>query len=84
MARYAHAPDSALLALIEVVSAVAPDRILLGGDVARRSRFVSYGGLPRVAYLATQFVPRLRKCIGSDLVDTILVDNPRHWLDWRR
>ena len=32
-------------------SSAAGDRILLGGDVARRTRYVAYGGMPGLAYL---------------------------------
>jgi len=82
MARHTRGPDSALLDLIEAVATTAGDRIVLGGDVARRSRYVAYGGMPGLAYLPRRFVPRLADRVGDDLVHTILVKNPRRLLAW--
>lgn len=69
--------DAELLALTaEVVARGAADRILLGGDVARRTRYVSYGGMPGLAYLGERYVPRLRALVGDEPVDRMLIDNP--------
>ena len=77
MARHQKAPDSAILdCLAAVVAAGHGDRILLGGDVARRSRYISYGGMPGLAYLATRFLPRLVGRIGRDAVDEVVRVNP--------
>ncbi len=52
MARHREAPDSAILdCLQQVVSHGNAGRVLLGGDVARRSRYHAYGGMPGMAYL---------------------------------
>ncbi len=76
-ARHREAPDSAILdCLQQVVEGGAGDRVVLGGDVARATRFRAYGGLPGLAYLPTRFVPRLTKRIGRELVDQILQRNP--------
>jgi len=56
------------------------DRLLLGGDVARRTRYVAYGGMPGLAYLPRRFLPRLRAEVGDDVVATLLVDNPARLL----
>jgi len=81
MARAKYWPDSVLLAcLLEAASMGAEDRITLGGDVARRSSFRSYGGLPGLAYLPKRFVPRLAKAGGENLVHRILVENPARFL----
>lgn len=70
-------PDSVLVdCLMRVAEAGGEDRLLLGGDVARRSSFVSYGGLPGMAYLGRRFVPRLAAAGGEDLVECLLVANP--------
>lgn len=84
MARHVTAPDSALLDLIAAVAPTAQERILLGGDVARRSRYIAYGGMPGLAYLPTRFLPRLVERGGDEMVQAILVDNPRRWLSWIR
>ena len=55
-------PDSAFIdCLLRAAELGAAERLLLGGDVARRARYVSYGGLPGLAYLGQRVVPRLEK-----------------------
>jgi predicted metal-dependent phosphotriesterase family hydrolase len=84
MARHRERPDSALLDLIEEVCAHgAGDHLLLGGDVARRSRYVAYGGMPGLAYLPTRFLPRLRARVGHGVVRRLLIDNAARLLTWR-
>jgi 5-phospho-D-xylono-1,4-lactonase len=69
MARFKYWLDSVLLdCLLRVASQGGADRLLLGGDVARRAAFRSYGGLPGMAYLPRRFVPRLAEMGGEDLV----------------
>jgi phosphotriesterase-related protein len=58
----------------------AQGRILLGGDVARRSAFRAYGGMPGLAYLGDRVLPRLRAAAGDDLVEDLIVANPRRLL----
>lgn len=53
---------------------------VLGGDVARRIRYLSYGGMPGLAYLPERFVPRLVERIGRGAVDRLPVTNPAAWL----
>ena len=67
MARHREAPDSAILdCLAAAVDQGAGHRIVLGGDVARASRYVSYDGLPGLAYLPRRFLPRLRERVSGD------------------
>jgi 5-phospho-D-xylono-1,4-lactonase len=82
-ARHQRWPDSVLIdCLAAVVEGGGGDRVLLGGDVARRSRYVAYGGMPGLAYLFDRFVPRLRQAIGDDALGSVLVANPARWLSW--
>ncbi|MCE0487388.1 phosphotriesterase family protein [Ornithinimicrobium sediminis] len=82
-ARHQRWPDSVLVdCLATVVAAGHGDRLLLGGDVARRSRYVAYGGLPGLAYLFDRFVPRVRERVGEAATGRILLDNPARWLTW--
>ena len=82
-ARHQRWPDSVLIdCLAAVVATGAGDRVLLGGDVARRTRYVSYGGMPGLAYLFDRFVPRLRSTLGEAALAALLVDNPARWLGW--
>ncbi|KDA06747.1 aryldialkylphosphatase [Microbacterium sp. CH12i] len=73
--------DAELLALTEqVVDEAGADRILLGGDVARRTRYISYGGMPGLSYLGDRYLPRLRDAIGDEAVERMLVANPARLL----
>ena len=84
-ARSKNWPDSVVLdCLVAAAGQGAADRILLGGDVARRTRYVAYGGLPGLAYLGERFVPRLLRAGGVDLADRVLIANPARWLTRRR
>lgn len=79
MARPRTRTDAELLDLTaEVVAAGAS--VLLGGDVARSTRYVAYGGMPGLAYLAQRYLPRLAERIGDDAVRNILTDNAHRWL----
>lgn len=83
-ARSKNWPDSVVLdCLIAAAGQGAADRILLGGDVARRTRYVAYGGLPGLAYLGERFVPRLVRAGGAELAERVLVANPARWLTLR-
>jgi predicted metal-dependent phosphotriesterase family hydrolase len=74
-------PDSALIdCLMSVTERGAADRIVLGTDLARRSSFASYGGLPGLSYLGRRVIPRLRERGGDELIDTLLVRNPARLL----
>ncbi len=82
-ARHQRWPDSVLVdCLAAAVEGGAGERLLLGGDVARRTRYVSYGGMPGLAYLFDRFVPRLRSALGEAALAAVLVDNPARWLGW--
>jgi phosphotriesterase-related protein len=77
VARHREAPDSAILDCLErVVTAGAADQLLLGGDVARRTRYRAYGGLPGLDYLPSRFLPRVRDRLGAELLHRLLVTNP--------
>ncbi|MEV7577126.1 MULTISPECIES: phosphotriesterase family protein [unclassified Microbacterium] len=76
--------DAELLALtVAVVERGAGDRILLGGDVARRTRYIAYGGMPGLAYLGERYLPRLREAVGDDAVHRMLVTTPARFLTLR-
>lgn len=80
MARHREAPDSAILDCLERVAGTGgAGRLLLGGDVARRTRYRAYGGLPGLDYLPRHFLPR----VGEALAHRILVTNPARLLALR-
>lgn len=73
--------DAELVALTaRLVEAGHAERILLGGDVARRSRYVSYGGMPGLGYLGERYLPRLRAAVGNAAVNTMVCENPARLL----
>lgn len=60
MARHREASDAAILdCLVAAVESGAGERIVLGGDVARSSRYLAYGGIPGLGYLPRRFLPQL-------------------------
>jgi phosphotriesterase-related protein len=79
-ARSRNWPDSVLIdCLIRAAELGARDRLLLGGDVARRSRYAAYGGRPGLAYLGDRVIPRLMAG-HAELVHAALVTNPARFL----
>ena len=89
-ARHRDHPDSAVLAcLVRTAALGAAERILLGGDVARATRYRHYpartpadpvAGRPGLAYLGERFVPRLAAAGGEELCAAVLRANPQRLL----
>lgn len=89
-ARHREHPDSAVLAcLVAAARRGAGARILLGGDVARATRYRHYpvraptdpvAGRPGLAYLGERFVPRLAAEGGEELCAAVLRTNPQRLL----
>ena len=89
-ARHREHPDSAVLAcLVRTAALGAAERILLGGDVARATRYRHYPartptdpvtGRPGLAYLGERFVPRLAAEGGEELCAAVLRTNPQRLL----
>jgi phosphotriesterase-related protein len=74
-------PDSMLLeCLVAAAERGAAERLLLGGDVARATRYRGYGGMPGLAYLGERVLPRLEQQASTELVEAVLVTNPARWL----
>lgn len=82
-ARHREWPDSLVLdTLLSVVERGGGGSLLLGGDVARRSRYTAYGGIPGLAYLGSRVLPRLRSLGGPALEHQVMVENPARFLAW--
>lgn len=80
--RFKYQPESIVIALMRsLIDAGYGDRLMLGGDMARRSYLKAYGGGPGFEYLLTEFTPRLQ-AEGFTEADLQLIwrDNPRRWL----
>jgi phosphotriesterase-related protein len=74
-------PDSIILSCMCAAADLgAQGRILLGGDVARRTRYVAYGGMPGLTYLEDRIVPRLIRAGRGELLEAALTANPARWL----
>ena len=78
-----YAPDEARIELLRrLVEAGHAERLLVSGDMGRRSYLVAYGGRPGFDHIIGEFVPRLRReGFSEELVKTIFVRNPARWLD---
>lgn len=75
--------DAELLELtVRVVEGGAVDSILVGNDVARRTRYLAYGGMPGLGYLGERYLPRLREALGDAPVERMLRENPQRFLTW--
>jgi predicted metal-dependent phosphotriesterase family hydrolase len=59
------------------------DRIVLSGDLARRSYLRAWGGAPGYAYILGPFRDMLQAA-GIDSTSLLLAGNPAHLLTWRR
>lgn len=81
MARHREAPDSALIGcLTEVIDGGGAEGIVIGGDVARATRYLAYGGMPGLTYLATRFLPRLKSAIAPSAYAAVTRGNASRWL----
>lgn len=58
------------------------ERILLGGDLARSSRYLAYGGSPGLAFLHKEFLPKLEQYSDRSTISKIIVENPISWLSF--
>lgn len=72
--------------LARLIDAGYADRLMLSGDLARRSYLPGYGtgGGPGLTYLLWRFLPWLRsEGVSEDAITTITVRNPAKRLTWR-
>lgn len=83
MARAREWPDSVLVeCIVQLVRRGYESRIVLGGDVARRSRYVAYGGMPGLAYLPLRFLPRLAEALSARSYAAVVGANAARLLTW--
>ncbi|HEY7177670.1 MAG TPA: hypothetical protein VH305_00725 [Gaiella sp.] len=77
-------PDSTILKLIaDLADAGHADRLLLGGDVGRRTMLRAYDGGPGLDYVFARFKPRLERELGTELAARIFVANPARAFAWQ-
>jgi predicted metal-dependent phosphotriesterase family hydrolase len=80
--RFKYQPESIVIDLMRsLIGAGYGDRLMLGGDMARRSYLKAYGGGPGFEYLLTEFTPRLvQEGFTEEDLHLIWNENPRRWL----
>lgn len=75
--------------IMELVRCGYGRRILIGGDLARRSYLTAFGGGPGFSYIPAQFIPRLKGQMmeegfthreAEQTTGDLLVNNPRDFL----
>lgn len=75
--------EQRILMLNRLLETGHAERIMISGDMGRRSYLKGYGGGPGFEYIIKKFIPRL-KMYGwdDDLVNQVFVTNPAQWLDF--
>ncbi len=75
-------PDSVRVELIKrILESGYSDRLLISGDMGRKSYLKSYGGGPGFIYIKTKFVKRLlEEGLTQDEIDGIWIENPAKYL----
>lgn len=75
-------PDSTRVALIKnMIDNGFVKQLLISGDMGRQCYLHAYGGGPGFEYIIKKFIPRLLdEGISQEDIDTIFIENPRHWL----
>lgn len=75
--------EQRILMLNRLLDTGHAERIMISGDMGRRSYLKGYGGGPGFEYIIKKFIPRL-KTYGwdDDLVKQVFVTNPSQWLDF--
>lgn len=88
-AKIKYFPESTRIqVLLDVVEAGHADRILIGGDLARKTDLTAYTGGPGLHYIAGEWLPRFRADLLErhysendidELVRMIFVENPKRY-----
>ncbi|MDI3535119.1 MAG: 5-phospho-D-xylono,4-lactonase [Thermosediminibacterales bacterium] len=82
-------PDSMRVdAIIELVKSGFEDKILISGDMARKSYLEAYGGGPGFRFIIQKFIPRLKmqfdeEGLNPDIVNKFIVLNPQRALTFK-
>jgi 5-phospho-D-xylono-1,4-lactonase len=81
-----YGPDATRVAFIKrLVQEGYGDRIVLAGDLGRRSYLTSYGGGPGFTYILWRFVPWLwQEGVSREATDKLLIDNPACLFAWTK
>jgi 5-phospho-D-xylono-1,4-lactonase len=77
-------PDLERVNLIaQLCAAGFETQIIIGGDMARKSYFKSYGGNPGLEHVPTTVKQMLVQAgVSNETIENILIHNPRRWLEF--
>lgn len=83
--KHKYLPDAERVRLaVALVRAGHGRQLMLGGDMARRSYFASYGGRPGLAHVPATIRAKLIEAgLSTAEADDLLIHNPRRWLSFR-
>jgi 5-phospho-D-xylono-1,4-lactonase len=68
--------------IVKLCEAGHSRQLILGGDMARKSYFKSYGGSPGLAHIPTTIRAMLEDALPLETVNDLLVCNARQWLEF--
>ena len=69
--------------IVQLCEAGFEKQIIIGGDMARKSYFKSYGGNPGLEHVPNTVKPMLAQAgLSSETIENILIHNPRRWLEF--
>ena len=69
--------------IVQLCEAGFSSQIILGGDMARKSYFKSYGGGPGLEHVPTTIQNMLTQAgLSSEIITKLFIDNPRRWLEF--
>jgi 5-phospho-D-xylono-1,4-lactonase len=69
--------------IVQLCEAGLEKQIIIGGDMARKSYFKSYGGNPGLEHVPiTVKIMLAHAGLSSETIDNILIHNPRRWLEF--
>jgi 5-phospho-D-xylono-1,4-lactonase len=69
--------------IVQLCEAGFEKQIIIGGDMARKSYFKSYGGNPGLEHIPITVKKMLAQAgVSSETIDNILIHNPRRWLEF--
>jgi 5-phospho-D-xylono-1,4-lactonase len=69
--------------IVQLCEAGFEQQIIIGGDMARKSYFKSYGGNPGLEHIPITVKKMLAQAgLSSETIENILIHNPRRWLEF--
>jgi 5-phospho-D-xylono-1,4-lactonase len=69
--------------IVQLYEAGFEKQIIIGGDMARKSYFKSYGGNPGLEHIPITVKKMLAQAgLSSETIDNIVIHNPRCWLEF--